>query len=622
MLGLTISPVWAQQRGRPRPPAAKNEEATDARREQAIALLNETADAARSFDDLFYGARIQTLAADALWPFDQQRARVIFRRAWEAATASDRAEQEEASRESGERVDASGASFTESRDEVLAKAAARDAQLAEAFLRDLLDEKSHENGATRNERPARRTPWRELSAGGVRRLALARELLERGEYARAHEIAAPLINEGVSGDLIALILQLRVHKPAEADTLYLRLLERTLADAQADANDVLLLSSVLISPGLLVVVDEHGALQFRPSVHRSASVGPRWANVPQAVRNAFFNVAARVLLSSFGPSAGAGATQKLIASYFAIGRLLPLFEREAAQYASELRVRLGALANEIESSRRDLLSSKLDLYSLTSGRAGDPLRPQVEQLARARSAAERDQLSLAIVKTAARNRLWDRARRAAASVEDLEARRAALSFIAVSQIADISRAYADDKEDDYESVVRFVSGADVPPLASAWGFAQAALIAARKKERQRVRELLNEAERHAARVDHGTPQRIAAYAVVTGAAARLERRRAWELLSQLVRATNAVEDYAGGEISLEIAARENSTEGASDHFSVTAEAFRLDVVFAKMARLDFAKALAEARSLEGDVPKAIASLAIARTVLEANKAME
>ncbi|HYE65874.1 MAG TPA: hypothetical protein VD966_09830, partial [Pyrinomonadaceae bacterium] len=66
----------------------------------------------------------------------------------------------------------------------------------------------------------------------------------------------------------------------------------------------------------------------------------------------------------------------------------------------------------------------------------------------------------------------------------------------------------------------------------------------------------------------------------------------------------------------------NSTEGAPDHFSVTAEAFRLDVVFAKMARLDFAKALAEARSLEGDVPKAIASLAIARTVLEANKAME
>ncbi|HVF27557.1 MAG TPA: hypothetical protein VM943_04900, partial [Pyrinomonadaceae bacterium] len=69
--------------------------------QQAILTLNETANDARKFEDQSHGARIQSLAADALWRFDEPAARAIFGRAWEMATAHARAAKEEALKRDG-----------------------------------------------------------------------------------------------------------------------------------------------------------------------------------------------------------------------------------------------------------------------------------------------------------------------------------------------------------------------------------------------------------------------------------------------------------------------------------------------------------------------------------------
>src|SRR5438874_12736155 len=78
-LALSSIPALAQQRGRaPRTSTAQNKDSERARRAQAITLLVETANKARLFDDLLYRARIQAIAADALWPYDEQQSRAIF----------------------------------------------------------------------------------------------------------------------------------------------------------------------------------------------------------------------------------------------------------------------------------------------------------------------------------------------------------------------------------------------------------------------------------------------------------------------------------------------------------------------------------------------------------------
>jgi hypothetical protein len=586
-------------------------------------LLVETADRARTFDDLFYRARIQALAADALWPHDRQQAQAIFRRAWEAAAASDKADREEAAREAGSLPGATPMP-TEARDEVLKMAAKREARLAELFLRDLARDKDAE-AASRSETP--RTAWRELSASGARRLALAHELLAAGEVRRAVEVAAPLVGEGVSAALIAFILRLRPHSLSDADAFYLQMLGRAAADPRTDANAVLLLSSPIQWPTLLVVVDEFGSLQFRvlPPTPRDSAVGTFPANMPEVVtskaRTAFYNLAASVLARPLPPR-DALTMQDLVARFYALGRLLPYFDEPGAPYAASapmLRARHSELFNELEASRREQMSSQFGLNSLSPAGYVDPLRTQAAELAQAADAADRERIALSMVRTATRYKYWDRARRAAAEIGNEGLRKSALSFIQVHQIKDILHAYEDQQEDDFESVASFVRESDVPPFAKAWGLTQAAVIAARKKDSrasQTAAELINEAETSAARAGVGTLERVAAYGILVTATAPRDAQRAWGLLREFVKAANAVEDFTGDDLSLDLTAGENPPGEAMEQFSIEAEIFRLDGIFATMAHLDFNKALTEARALDGEVPRAFATIAGARATLE------
>lgn len=623
--GSSERPSSAQKSSAASKDAAQQEEQQrqKARRAEAVALLNEAAASARLFDDLFYRARVQALAADALWDADERDARALFRRAWDSAAASDKAEREEAANQAGAASITSQPLITEARDEVFLKAAARDTSLAEVFLKELAKETTEDKSNAQSRQPSTgRNPWHELGGIDAERLAYAFELLAQGDSNSAAQLASPLISRGISADLVAFIIRLRERNASAADRLYRQLLLQARTDAGADANSLLLLSAPLVSPTRLVVVDERGSLQFRP-LPRSAAELPEQPPFGQDMRQAFYQTFAQLLLRPLTQRAGAVQTQQSFALYIAIGRLLPFFEREAAQYAPELRARERALAEALDAGRRDQLAAHFDPTRATAESAGgDPLRVSYEQLARATGVEVRDPILARIVRAAARKRLWDRARRAASEIENQDTRRAALSFVAVSQISDLARAYAEDQEYDYEGIIKFLNGADVPPLAQAWGLTEAALIAARHTEKTRPELIiLDEAERFAARTEAKTKERVAAYAIIARAAARLEEQRAWRLLSEVVKAANAVEDFAGDEISLDIRATAGEpTPAAPDNdFSVRSEAFRFDQIFATMARLDMTKTAAEARTLTGRVPQAFAYIAIARTVLDNNK---
>src|SRR5207253_6783309 len=131
-----------------------------------------------------------------------------------------------------------------------------------------------------------------------------------------------------------------------------------------------------------------------------------------------------------------------------------------------------------------------------------------------------------------------------------------------------------------------------------------------------VRALLSEAESYAARADKNSRQRIAAYIVLTDAAAKLNEPRAWDYLSELVRTVNATEDYMGDEISLGTSTESAGDEEAQEELNIEADAFRLDHIFATMARIDFNKTQAEAQALTGEIPRSYARIAAARAALE------
>src|SRR5918997_521894 len=62
----------------------------EVRRASAVSLVSTLADEARTFSEPALRARVQARAADALWETDKEKARQLFRRAWEAAEVADR----------------------------------------------------------------------------------------------------------------------------------------------------------------------------------------------------------------------------------------------------------------------------------------------------------------------------------------------------------------------------------------------------------------------------------------------------------------------------------------------------------------------------------------------------
>src|SRR5687768_18132531 len=77
------------QTKKPKPNTEEADADAAQQRTIAIALLTTLADDARSFKDQTRRARVQARAADVLWESDPERARELFRRAWEAAESVD-----------------------------------------------------------------------------------------------------------------------------------------------------------------------------------------------------------------------------------------------------------------------------------------------------------------------------------------------------------------------------------------------------------------------------------------------------------------------------------------------------------------------------------------------------
>ncbi len=611
------SPVVAQGQRTPQRRSEANARRAQQRRAQALIVVREAIAEASSLDDSLYRARLLALAGDVLWNADQPEARTVFRRAWQAATEADRAAQEELTSESTAGTTMPSVIVTETRDEILIRIARRDTALTEEFLQSLIAEQSASNNQPEYESQPGGNVWRTPSPRGRRSLALAAQMLAEGNDRRVTEIIRHLVlNEGVSGDLIAFLLRFRERNAVAADSLFHALVARMKGAGieLVTGNDVLLLSSYVFSPQLLMVVGTDGALQFRSitraSLHNTLSVEIPMP-VAQAARVMFYNLAADALRRPLSPADESGT----MARYFAIERLLPFFEREAAPVAAVLGAQRDALMSGIDATRRNALAAQSNINSFASDRATDPLATQVARLAEARGALERDRLRVSIIRAAVRRKLWLRARDISDQIEDASLRRAAASFIAAYQIAAISSAYAETDVEDYERAAQFVRGSEVAPAFRAWGFAQAALLAVRRNNRGRALELAVEAHLSARRAEMGTHEHIAALVVVAVAMHVINRERAQELLRETVSAINTLDDFSGDEIEFDTGG-EVSEAFADEEFVIRAEAFRFDQVFALAARDRLTQAITEARLIEDTRPRLFAKLAAARVGLE------
>ena len=589
------------------PKKAKPETEADAEAAQqrtvAISLVTTLADEARSFKDLTRRARVQARAGDVIWDSDPERARELFRRAWEAAEIVD-AEAAKKRADEMRRMERDGGPVVvrggpDLRSEVLRLAAKRDRKLGEEFLKALDEaaEKARSEAAT-----DQRLNNSGTRVGASQRLQLARRLVEDGEVQRALEFAAPAL-DSVNPDSIFFLSALREKNAQLADAAYTNLLARIVRDPNSDANTVSGLSSYLFTPFLYVTFERDGG------ANQSRQRGPTPAPAVDAtLRNNFFKVAFQILMQPLASPDQDRTTSGQTGKYLIIKRLLPLFEQYAADMATGLRTQMTAVASYVPQPLQQGENRAVSVGIQPESSEGDPYQRMQERLDHAGKSEDRDAIyaDYAVALTQDGD---PRARDLVDKIENAELRKNVKAY------TDFQLVQLAIQNKDATEVAKLVKTGELTSVQKVWALTSAAKFVV-KAERSRATDMLEEALSESRRISGSDPDRARALTAVAAGFSDIDRVRAWEILGEVVKAANGAEEYTGEDSRI---MSRLQTQFMVVMNSANAEDFDLIAVFRHLARADLLRAIQLAKTFTGEAPRAVATLAIARSVLEKRK---
>jgi hypothetical protein len=235
----------------------------------------------------------------------------------------------------------------------------------------------------------------------------------------------------------------------------------------------------------------------------------------------------------------------------------------------------------------------------------DPLQGMQERLDRAANSSERDAI-YADMAAALAGSGDARAREFVDKIEDTELRRQTRAYVDFQYLDN-----AIQKKDTQEAV-RIVRSGELTHSKRVWGLTQAARLLM-KQDRAHAVELLEEAAAEARRIGGSEPERPRALAAVAAGFVEADRARAWELISEVVKAANSAEGFTGDDARMTNTLR---FKNGVIMQNTNAADFDLLGIFRALAKEDLYRAIEVAKGFTGEAARANASLAIARAVLE------
>lgn len=580
-------------------PPAKTAEADvelKERRARARSLLIALSSDARTFHDQTLRARSLARIADALWRVDAEQGRLMFRKAWDAAEVADQDSDRKLQEEINAQKSMTGGGYAINlppnvRREVLRLAAKHDRALSEEFLEKLKTQKSESNP-------------HDVTDPHTQRLSVALELMQSGDLDRALQFADPALTT-VTRATINFLTYFREKNPSAADNRYQALLASAAVNPQSDANTVSLLASYIFTPHLYVTFTGGGGTSSSQS---SSEIKP--ADVAPELRTAFFQTAAAILLRPLPPPGQQDqSTSGMDGKYLVLKRFLPLFEQFApAEMVESLRGHLNALNAVVSDNIR-----RRDDEWITKGikpdkPAVDREQPLLDKIDRAKTSAERDSLYIQLAVIAA-GKADMKAREFVSKIEETELRKHVQAYI------DPSLAMSSMRKKLTDQALELVHKGEITHLLKAWVLTESAKIVA-KTDQTKALELVDQAATEARRIDVSSPDLPRALIAVANALKVVEAGRVWDATFDAVKAANSAEGFTGedGKIVLKFQSKGQS----SVHTNDVAE-FDLEGIFKDLANQDYDRAVELARGFQGEGPRAVATIAIARAVLEPKK---
>ena len=574
------------------------------RRDNAQSLLINLASEAVRFNDQTLRARTQARIADVLWSADPERASTLFRKAWESAEIVDQDGQRKL-QEDIQRQKAGGngivlTSPPNIRGEVLKLAAKHDRALGEELLAKLRTQQQQD--ATNSADRARNNPLENQTPEAIsQRLSLARQLLD-SDVARAIQFADPALTT-LSREGMDFLSYLREKDATAADMRYAVLLARAAGDVASDANTVSVFSSYLFTPHTYISFSDRGSSTM------STGRGSAPPDVPAQLRNTFFRVAGDILLRPLAQPGQDQSSSGVQGKYLMLKRLGPLFDQYAPkELAQAIHAQESALAQGLPEDVR-----QRDDDTLREG-IRDPQTPEDREKAlqdridRAKTAEERDVLYLAMARLYV-DKGDIRARDYVDKIEDTEMRNKVRPYI---DAVFVLRAI--DKKDT-DLLFELLRKGELSHSHRSYALAQAAKLLA-KTDRDRSLTTIDEATTEAKRIEEKDADRPRALLGIANTWLTLDRTKTWDAVYEAVKAANAAEGFTGedGMIKTSLV-----TKGGSSARSSTVADFNVSPIFTELAREDYNRSVELIRSFEREAPRASATIAIAKTVLEDKK---
>ena len=567
------------------------------KRNQARSLLTALATDARTFNDQVLRARSLARIADALWTVDADQGRLFFRKAWDAAEIADRDNNEKVQEQIRAQKARTGGGYAVNtppsiRREVLRLVAKHDRVLSEEFLEKLKAEKKEAEAATRNSSSR-------LPEALAQRLSLAQELLLSDELEKALQIADPALTT-VTMETIGFLSELRDKDANAADSRISALIASAGASPESDANTVSLLSSYFFTPQQFVTFTKAGT----SSSSRGTQLPP--PAVSPELRASFFQLAANILMRPQPPGEQDPAGPGLDGKYYVMKRLLPFFEQFGPPDLLEaFRGQFEALSSVVseEARRRDDDLMRRDPSSEETKR--DMEQSLLDRIERAKTSTERDSLYVQLaMRLNGQGEM--RARDYVSKIEDSDLRKRAAAYI------DPSLAMSLVKKKQFDLAVDLVRKGELTRLQKSWILSSCAEALA-EIDREKALQLLDEAITEARRLDVSDPFLPRALFAVANAMRLLDQGRSWDATFDAVKAANSAEGFSGedGTIVLEF----HSKGQRSVNTNSVAE-FNVDGIFRQLAREDYDRAVELARGFQAEGPRAVATIAIAREVIE------
>ncbi|MFN7950028.1 MAG: hypothetical protein U0Z53_32075 [Blastocatellia bacterium] len=620
-LSLIASPISGQQ-PKPKAPGTTKPASTNARdkpekkvaetvtekneltpqQERSLLLLEQAATEAASLSDKRAIAKLQTAAADALWPQRPDKARELFHSALEFAARHYR----ETGDDNREQINRS--SYINKPDqmlEVIRLARQRDAALGDELAEKYIAEKQRAQEERRNKADKSRTrPGNPLfgtdERSGAELIEVAKSLMSVDEKS-AGELARKAVTLGVTPETIKFLAEVAAKDRAKADGLFLLALDRVAQEQNPHPGQLLLLAAYAFGERDAVAASGNGMARYWVGLEKDFAVSG------QLVRR--FAAVAFAALSQVAVMASGAAGENNIryeTGLFAVRYLAPKIEKYQPALLPDWRELDGRLTQLVAENKRlwiEKQSAEKRSEDLNPQPATDPSEQIKSQLAEAQKTTDLKR----------RNHFYQNAAQEALSagdfaqaldivdlISDLTDQMKLRSWISFTAAEKLLR---ENKADEARRYALNVDEAD----QRAWLFMEIARTALKANNQARATELLEEALKYVSAADN-TPARIRAFSGIVQTLAGFDVPRAFNAAADLVSAINRLKEPLPDRAML---VRAYETVGNSRISSQDVAAFDPGGTLALLAREDFERALTLAQSVENSQVRLSSVIAVA-----------